>query len=106
MWLKKAADYLGKAIQSNTGVSSLSLIAIIICVMAVAILIVICICMLVEVLTNYTIASSLEGYAAIIGSVATLIAAVGLPKAINNYGENKYRRSRRKPPPIDEDLDL
>lgn len=46
--------------------------------------------MMVEVLTSKTIVSSLEGYAAIITSVAELLAAVGLPKALNNYGEYKY----------------
>lgn len=57
--------------------------------------------MLVEIITNYTITSSLEGYAAIIGSVSTLIASVGIPKAINNYGESKFRRRR----PRDMELD-
>ena len=47
--------------------------------------------MLVEVIANHTISSSLDGYAAIIASVAGLITSVGIPKAINNYGENKYR---------------
>ena len=89
---KKIFDYLGKAVKSNTGISSLSLVVVAIGVMSVITLIVICICMLVEIITNYTITSSLEGYAAIIGSVSTLIASVGIPKAINNYGEHKFRR--------------
>lgn len=46
--------------------------------------------MLIEVITTHTITASLDGYAAIIGAVAGLITSVGLPKAINNYGENKY----------------
>lgn len=49
--------------------------------------------MLVEVLTNHTISSSLDGYAAIIGAVAGLITSVGLPKAINNYSENKFNKT-------------
>lgn len=85
-------NYLNKAVSSNTGISSLSLITVAIGIMAVIMLVVICICMLVEVLTTHTIASSLDGYGAIIASVAGLITSVGLPKAINNYGENKYRR--------------
>ena len=59
--------------------------------MSIVILMVICFCLIVEVLSSHTISSSLEGYAQIIGAVAGLITSVGLPKAINNYGENKFR---------------
>lgn len=79
------------AIKSNTGVSSLSLLMVTIDIMSIIVMIVICVCMLVEVFNNHTIASSLDGYAAIIASVAGLITSAGLPKAINNYGENKYK---------------
>lgn len=91
MIFKKIIDYLSKAVESNTGVSSLSLIVVAVGIMAVITLIVICICLLVEVFSSHTIASSLNGYAAIITSVAGLITSVGIPKAINNYGENKYK---------------
>lgn len=91
--IKKIIDYLSKAVKSNTGISSLSLIMVIVGIMSIIILIVVCICMLVEVLTTHTITASLDGYAAIIGAVAGLITSVGLPKAINNYGENKYKNS-------------
>lgn len=87
---KRILRCLEKAIKSNTGVSSLSLITVCIGVMSIIILIVICICMLVEIFSAKTIASSLDGYAAIIGAIAGLVASVGIPKAINNYGENKY----------------
>ena len=87
----RVINYLKKAIQSNTGVSSLSLIMVAVGIMSIIVLIVICICMLVEMFSAHTIASSLDGYAAIIGAVAGLITAAGLPKAINNYGENKYK---------------
>lgn len=92
--IRKLFAYLDKAVKSNTGISSLSLIMVAIGIMSVVVLIVICVCMLVEVLATHTIASSLDGYAAIIGGVAGLITSVGLPKAINNYGENKYRRHK------------
>lgn len=90
--IKRFIDYISKAVESNTGISSLSLIVVVIGIMSVAILIVVCICLLVEVLTTHTVSASLDGYAAIIGSVAGLITAVGIPKAINNYGENKYKK--------------
>ena len=88
---KRVFDYLGRAVKSNTGISSLSLIVVAIGVMAVITLIVICICMMVEMIFNHTIVSSLEGYAAIVTAIATLVGAVGIPKAINNYGENKFK---------------
>lgn len=97
MWFKNTREYLAKAVQRNTGVSSLSWLVVAIGVLAIITVMVVCICMLVEMLVNFTIASSLEGYAAIIGSVATLVAAVGIPKAINNYGENKFRRDNVEP---------
>lgn len=90
--MKRLLDYLSKAVRSNTGISSLSLILVAIGIMAVMVIIVVCICMLIEVITTHTITASLEGYAAIITSVAGLIVSVGLPKAINNYGENKYKK--------------
>lgn len=90
MWIKRVIDYLGKAVKSNTGVSSLSLITVALGLMAIIILIVVCICLLIEVITSKTIASSLEGYASIITAVAGLVAAGGIPKAINNYSENKF----------------
>lgn len=49
---------------------------------------------MIEVITTHTISASLDGYAAIIASTAGLITAAGLPKAINNYGENKYKKDR------------
>ena len=91
MIFKKIIDYLDNAVKSNTGVSSLSLIVVAVGIMAVITLVVVCICLLVEVFTSHTIASSLDGYAAIIASIAGLITSVGIPKAINNYGENKYK---------------
>ena len=91
MIFKKVIDYLDSAVKSNTGVSSLSLIVVAVGIIAVITLLVVCICLLVEVFTSHTIASSLDGYAAIIASIAGLITSVGIPKAINNYGENKYK---------------
>lgn len=92
--IKKFIDYLSKAVRSNTGISSLSLIVVIIGIMSVLILVVVCICLLVEVFTTHTISASLDGYAAIIGAVAGLITSVGIPKAINNYGENKFNNKQ------------
>ena len=97
---RNTKNYLKRAVESNTGVSTLSLIVVVIGIMAVIVLIVICVCMLVEIIATNTISSSLEGYASIIGAVSTLIASVGIPKAINNYGENKYNRRKKE---IDED---
>ena len=88
-WLKDIQNYLGQIIRNNTGVSSLSFIMVTIGIMSILLLLVICICMLIEVIYNHTIATSLDGYAAIIGAIAGLMTSVGLPKAINNYSEHK-----------------
>ena len=69
-WLNDIRNYLDKAVRSNTGVSSLSLIMVAVVFMAMIVLLVICFCLIVEVLTSHTISSSLEGYAQIIGAVA------------------------------------
>ena len=90
-WLKNIQNYLDQVIRSNTGVSSLSFIMVAIGITSILLLLVICVCMLIEVIYNHTISTSLDGYAAIIGAVAGLITSVGLPKAINNYSENKFR---------------
>ena len=100
MW-NKVLKYLGLAVERNTGVSSLSLVVVMAGVLSVIILLVICICMLVEVIATKTISTSLDGYAAIIASVAGLIASVVLPKAINNYGENKYKDTKSSNTDID-----
>jgi len=96
MWFKNIIDYLGKAVKSNTGVSSLSLITVAVGVVAILVLVVICICMLVEVITTHTITASLDGYAAIIGAIAGLLTSVVVPKAINNYGENKFSQPQQE----------
>lgn len=90
--LERVFNYLGKVVRRNTGVSSISLALVMISIMSIVMLMVICICMLVEVFYTKTINASLDGYAAIITAVAGLITAVGLPKAINNYGEHKYNK--------------
>ena len=92
MW-QNILEYLGKAVKSNTGISSLSRVAVAGGIAAIITIVVIDICMLVEVLFNHTIVSSLEGYSAIIASVAALVGAVGVPKAINNYSENKFSKN-------------
>lgn len=94
-WLKNIQNYLDQTIRNNTGVSSLSFIMVAIGITSVLLLLVICICMLIEVIYNHTIATSLDGYAAIIGAVAGLMTSVGLPKAINNYGEHKFHRDKK-----------
>lgn len=97
MWFKSIIEYLGKAVKSNTGISSLSLVTVALGVMSIIVLIVVCVCMLIEVIATKTITTSLDGYAGIITAVAGLVASVGVPKAINNYGENKFNNR-----PLDE----
>lgn len=91
--MKKLLVYLHKVIASNTGIPTISFLAVAVGIMSLMLLADICICMLVEVYYTHTISASLEGYAAMIGAVAGLLTSVALPKAINNYGENKYKNS-------------
>lgn len=88
---KKIIDYSDKAVKSNTGVSSLSWLVVMVGWLVVLTVLVINICMMVEMVIAHTIVSSIEGYASIITALAGLAAAVGIPKAINNYGENKFK---------------
>lgn len=94
--MSKVLTYLNKLITRNTGVSSLSFILVALCIMSVLVIAVICACMIVEIVTMHTITSSLDGYASMIGAIAGLVTAVGLPKAINNYGEHKYKNKEEK----------
>lgn len=100
MWFKRAINYSDKAVKSNTGVSSLSWLVVIVGWLIIVTILVIDICMMVEMILAHTIASSIEGYASIITALAGLAAAVGIPKAINNYGENKFRNN----PPREEEV--
>ena len=93
MWFKKVLDYSGNAIKSNTGISSLSWVLVLVGWLTVITMLTINICMLFEMIDSGTIASSIEGYAAVITALAELVAAVGIPKALNNYSENKFRKS-------------
>lgn len=91
MWFKRMIDYSDKACRSNTGVSSLSWMVVFVGWLVVLTLLCINFLMIMEMIVNHTIVSSVEGYASIITALAGLAAAVGVPKAINNYGENKFR---------------
>ena len=99
MWFKRAIDYSDKAVKSNTGISSLSWLVVMVGWLIILTILVINVCMMIEMIIAHTIASSIEGYASIITALASLAAAVGIPKAINNYGENKFRGK----PPRDEE---
>ena len=94
---KWITNSLSKVVKSNTGFSTLSWITVGVGLIAMAILIGILVCMLIEMISNQTIASSLDGYASIIREVAILICSVCLPKAINNYSENKFKASEPEP---------
>ena len=98
MWLKKIIGYLGLAVRSNTGISSLSLSVVLINILTIITVSVVCACMMIEVITTHTISTSLDGYAAIIGAVSALNISGGIPKAINNYGENKYNSTNQDEP--------
>ena len=105
MWFKRAIDYSDRAVKSNTGISSLSWMVVIVGWLVVITMLTINVCMLVEMFMAHTIASSIEGYAAIFTALAELVAAVGIPKALNNYAESKYWREPKEEENIQDDAD-
>lgn len=68
-------------IKSNTGTSSKSFFLVVVTLIGCLLLLVPAIILLVEVFTNHTISTDLNGLAAYIGAVASLFATAGLTKA-------------------------
>ncbi len=84
-------NYLMKLIQNNTGVSSKNFFLVTITIIGCILLLVPAFTLIIEVLFTHTIATSLEGFAAYIGSVASLFATAGITKAWSEKYECKKR---------------
>lgn len=89
---KRVTDYLDKVVKSHTGVSSMRFIVVLVGVVSVLLLLTIGICWIVEIIHSKQIQSDLTGYAAVITSIAGLLASVVIPLAVNKYSENKYKK--------------
>ena len=73
--------YLLKLIQNNTGISSKNFFLISVTIVGMLLLIVPIIVLLVEVFSEHTIHTDLNGMAAYIASVAGIFASAGITKA-------------------------
>jgi len=82
-------NYLMRLIQNNTGVSSKNFFLVTVTIIGCLLLLVPAFTLIIEVLFTHTIATSLEGFAAYIGSVSTLFATAGITKAWSEKYECK-----------------
>lgn len=84
-------NYFQKLINNNTGVSSKNFFLIAVTIIGCILLLVPAFTLTFEVITTSTITSSLEGFAAYIGAVASLFATAGITKAWSEKYEQKSK---------------
>ena len=82
-------NYFQKLINNNTGVSSKNFFLVFVTMMGCLLLLVPAFALTFEVVTNTTISTSLEGFAAYIGAVAGLFATAGITKAWSEKYEHR-----------------
>lgn len=82
-------NYFGKLVGNNTGVSSKNFFLVIVTLIGCLLLFVPAFALVYEVIKNGTIATSLDGFAAYIASVASLFATAGITKAWSEKFENR-----------------
>lgn len=85
----KLVTWFSKLVKNNSGVSSKSFFLVLTTLIGCALLLVPAIVLMIEVISNKTVATDLNGLAAYIGSVATLFATAGLTKAWSEKYESK-----------------
>lgn len=77
-----------KLIRNNTGVSSKNFFLVVVTIIGCILLIVPAIILIIEVISNKTIQTDLNGLAAYIGAVAGVFASAGITKAWSEKFEN------------------
>lgn len=85
-------NFLKKLIANNTGISSKNFFLVVVTFIGCLLLLVPVFALSIEVFFTHTIASSLEGFAAYIGAVASLFATAGLTKAWSEKYEHKITK--------------
>lgn len=90
--MKKTKYYLTELVKSNNGKSSKTFALVTITIMSLFLLGICGVSLIVDVIVNGHILTDLIGMAAMIGSIATLLGAVGMTKA---YGD-KYDDERNR----------
>ena len=83
-------NYFKKLINNNTGVSSKNFFLVVVTFIGCLLLLVPAFALTFEVILNTTISTSLEGFAAYIGAVASLFATAGITKAWSEKYEHKH----------------
>lgn len=81
-------NYIHKLISNNTGVSSKNFFLVTVTLIGLLLLLVPVVVLIIEVITNHTIQTDLNGMAAYIGAVASVFATAGITKAWSE----KYER--------------
>jgi len=89
-------NYFKKLIQNNTGVSSKNFFLVVVTLIGCVLLLIPAFTLTIEVIFNHTIATSLEGFAAYIGAVASLFATAGITKAWSEKFECKKREEENE----------
>lgn len=84
-------NYFKKLVHNNTGVSSKNFFLVLVTLIGCLLLLVPAFTLIFEVLFTHTIATSLEGFAAYIASVASLFATAGITKAWSEKYECQKR---------------
>lgn len=82
-------NFFKKLINNNTGVSSKNFFLVTVTIIGCLLLLVPAVTLIVEIIFNHTITTSLEGFAAYIASIGTLFATVGVTKAWAEKYEQK-----------------
>ena len=82
-------NYINRLISNNTGVSSKNFFLVAVTLIGLLLLLVPVVILIVEVITNHTIHTDLNGLAAYIGAVAGVFASAGITKAWSEKYEHK-----------------
>lgn len=88
-------NYFKKLVRNNTGVSSKNFFLVLVTLIGCLLLLVPAFTLMIEVIFTHTIATSLEGFAAYIASVASLFATAGITKAWSEKYECKKRMEEK-----------
>ena len=81
--------WFNKLICNNTGVSSKNFFLVCVTLIGLLLLLVPVVILLIEVISNHTIKTDLNGLAAYIAAVAGIFASAGVTKAWSEVSENK-----------------
>lgn len=88
-WWGKTTEYLGKLVESNSGVSSKAFFLVAVTIIGCVLLIITGFVLVWEVMHNGTIQTDLTGLAAFVGSISSLFVSAGITKAWGDKADAK-----------------